>query len=154
MKTGGNFSPHRGADIFRFRPILCLLKRWDYLFRDWNCSYTLKQIDNADKFIGAIEEPHLTGSSSSSVHHEHRIQPALKLGHTQAAYRKPRRFKGFGLRKMPKLHPHMHSYLECHVFESHRRYQNGAPQRYAPEKPRRCLGFSFSERVRGANGLP
>mgnify|MGYP007068253688 CR=1 FL=1 len=47
---------HRGADIFRFRPILCLLKRWDYLFRDWNCSYTLKQIDNADKFIRAIEE--------------------------------------------------------------------------------------------------
>lgn len=51
-----DLSPHRGADIFRFRPILCLLKRWDYLFRDWNCSYTLKQIDNADKFIRAIEE--------------------------------------------------------------------------------------------------
>ena len=51
-----DLSLHRGADIFRFRPILCLLKRWDYLFRDWNCSYTLKQIDNADKFIRAIEE--------------------------------------------------------------------------------------------------
>ena len=33
------------------------------------------------------------------------------------------------------------SYPECHVFESHRRYQNGAPKKYAPEKPRRRLGF-------------
>ena len=99
-------------------------------------------------------QKHILSSWFYALQHEHRIQPALKLGHTQAAYRKPRRFKGFGLRKMPKLHPHMHSYLECHVFESHRRYQNGAPQRYAPEKPRRCLGFYFSERVRGANGLP
>ena len=47
---------YRRADIVRLSPILCLLKRWDYLFRDWNCSYTLKQIDNADKFIRAIEE--------------------------------------------------------------------------------------------------
>lgn len=68
MKTGGNFSPHRGADIFRFRPILCLLKRWDYLFRDWNCSYTLKQIDNADKFIRAIEE-YMSRIWPAAVHH-------------------------------------------------------------------------------------
>ena len=47
---------YRRADIVRLSPILCLLKRWDYLFRDWSCSYTLKQIDNADKFIRAIEE--------------------------------------------------------------------------------------------------
>ena len=46
------------------------------------------------------------------------------------------------------------SYPECHVFESHRRYQTGASKKYAPEKPRCCLGFSFPERVHGTNGLP
>ena len=66
----------------------------------------------------------------------------------------PQTFQWFLAQTFSEPHRHMPSYPECHVFESHRRYQNGAPQRYAPEKPRRCLGFSFPERVRGANGLP